>query len=79
MKSTIYITPIHRKTPYRGYKYSHTDYSFYVNEKEIFKSGSHRLGNISKFKKYLDQKKGYDLSNVNIVRFKPKYYNKLNF
>ena len=75
MKSTIYIRPIHQKTAYNGYKYSHTKYSFWIDEEKLVEGESYRFGNITKFKKFLVEKKGYDLSNVEIVRFKPEYWN----
>lgn len=75
MKSTIYIRPIHQKTAYSGYKYSHTRYSFWIDEEKLVEGESYRFGNVTKFKKFLVEKKGYDLSDVEVIRFKPEYWN----
>jgi len=75
MSKTIYITPVKRKTAYSGYKHSHTRYSFWVDGEKLVEGESYRFGNVTKFKKFLVEKKGIDLSEVEVVRLKAECWN----
>jgi hypothetical protein len=75
MSKTIYITPVQRKTPYNGYKYSHTRYSFWVDGEKLVEGESYRFGNVTKFKKFLVENRGIDLSDVEVVRLKAECWN----